>query len=163
MIKYRKFYDEPIEQFSDAGNKTERVIKMSDPNGSIYEIKESDEIIDIQAHINSFRDSCDINLLVARFKGGDISAININKSLSGGDISNIPQNVHELNDRIRSGNEIFESMPDDIKTKFNNASDFYNAIGSEQFIKALQNYETITHNNEQIATETQPSNTENSN
>lgn len=134
-MKYRKFCDDEFINESNPGERFEHPVEMVDVNGSEYDIKYSDSVIDLQEYINSFADSVDINLIIDRFTKGDISAIPGVAVVSDDgedivDITHLPENPHELHERVVTGNEIFDNLPNDVKALYNSPDDFFNSINS---------------------------------
>lgn len=150
MIKYRKFYDDDFNNITDPGKKYKIEYEMSDPDGSEYDIRPTKNPTDIQELINSYRDSCDIELLISRFTAGDVNAIRPLSAVPDADITNIPENIHELNDRVMAADNVWNSLPENIKANFSDIDDFYNSVGSDKFINAFTNVEKIEVPTEQV-------------
>lgn len=134
-MKYRKYFDDEFINESNPGECFEHPVEMVDVNGNEYDIKYSDTVIDLQEYINSFADSVDINVIIDRFTKGDISAIPGVAVISDDgqnivDITDMPENPHELHERVIKGYEIFDNLPDDVKAMYNSPDDFFNSINS---------------------------------
>lgn len=141
----RKFRLDPFDDFmvySEKGKPVRFDYEMVDPNGSEFEIKRKEQPFDIQEHINSFRDSCDINLLIARFTNGDKTAIPIVDSDCFNDISELPQDIHTIHKQIVDANTLFDELPAEVKAKFDSIDDFYSSVGTDKFTKAFINDNT---------------------
>lgn len=141
MIKYRKFYDDEFINVSDSGNRTFHPVVMVDPNGSEFDIKYSDDVVDIQDQIDSFKDSTDINLIVDRFTNGDLNAIGSIGVLdpeekSVVDLTILPEDVHTLMGSTNSAIGFYESLPNDIKSKYPTADDFYDNFDWNSYMAA---------------------------
>lgn len=144
MIKFRKFYDDEFNNISDAGKPTFHRVIMADPNGSEYDIKYSDDVVDIQEEIDSFKDSTDINLIVQRFTNGDLNAIgnfgvfdHENKSIV--DMSVLPEDVHSLHYSADASSKFFGLLPAEIRSKYASVDDFYNSADFDKVMAALIN------------------------
>lgn len=147
-MKFRKFYDDNFNIVSNPGRKTEKIIELADPNGSEFEIKYSDNYIDIQERINSFRDSVDINILVARFKAGDLSAIP--SPINGDskniiDISEFPDNPQEAFEKARAMDTLLSSIPENDRNNINNADDILRYIYNN-----LKDDEKLNNDNKEV-------------
>ena len=70
-------------------------------------------------YIQSNRDSCDINLLVARFANGDVDALSKVQGAYG-DFTQFPKTYAELLNRVNQGRLMFDDLPLDIRDKYNN-------------------------------------------
>lgn len=139
MIKYRKFYDDEFINISDPGNRTFHPVVMADPDGSEYDIKYSDDVVDIQDQIDSFKDSTDINLIVERFTSGDLNAIgNLGvldpEDKSVVDLTVLPEDVHTLHNNIEASEKFYSSLSDEIKSKYPTPDDFYNYFDGSQIM-----------------------------
>lgn len=69
-------------------------------------------------YIQSNRDSCDINLLVARFSNGDVDALSKVQGAFG-DFTQFPKTYAELLNRVNQGRLMFDELPLDIREKYN--------------------------------------------
>lgn len=88
-------------------------------------------------YIQSFRDSCDINVLIRRYQQGDTAAL-----LSGntfyGDVTEMPKSFAEMLQVSLDCETFFNKLPADEKAKFdNNFSKFLSSFGSPEFLHAL--------------------------
>ena len=93
---------------------------------------------DLQQYIDSFKDSCDINLMVQRFIAGDETALR-NGNPVFMDLLGAPKTLAEayaLNFRAEAA---FENLPADVKNQFgNNFYQFLSEAGSEKWYSALK-------------------------
>lgn len=102
-----------------------------------YELEMSREVKPIYQEIQSFRDSCDIKKLVARYTAGEVDALNQVQGFYG-DLTNVPTNVFEffaLEERISDN---FNKLPTDIKERFDNSYINYTLVANrdpETFFK----------------------------
>lgn len=87
----------------------------------------------LYAYINSFADSVDINVLLARFTNGDKEALN-QRAGSYIDISNIPTNLNEYLEFQRSTEALYNTLPAEVKAKFgNNLLQFISQVGEPEW------------------------------
>lgn len=94
----------------------------------------------LQDYINSFRESCDINNLVAKYQRGEILDFNF---VQGAyiDASNMPTNYAEMVNFVKEGNEVFDSLPSELKEQFNNnAVEFFMQYGNDEFITKVSKF-----------------------
>lgn len=99
------------------------------PNGLIR-LTESDRI-NIKDEINSYKDSCDLSILVDRIYRGDTSLLGNPDSLYYGDASRFPQDFRSLLDLVDTGKLLFEELPEEEREKYADFADFVNNFVSE--------------------------------
>lgn len=88
---------------------------------------------DIYAEIQSYKDSTDINYILARYARGDVSALS---KIQGtyGDFTQIPTTLAELSQRVIDAENIFYQLPIEKRAEFNHSpSEFFAQFGSEKF------------------------------
>lgn len=89
--------------------------------------------IDVYEQIQSFKESCDIKTILARFAAGDESALN-RKLPYFGDFSQMPTSLAGYLQLLADAENTFAQLPADIRSNFNNSpSEFFAAIGSPDF------------------------------
>lgn len=89
--------------------------------------------IDVFEQIQSFKESCDIKTILARFAAGDESALN-RKLPYFGDFSQMPTSLAGYLQLLADAENTFAQLPADIRSNFNNSpSEFFAAIGTDQF------------------------------
>lgn len=88
-------------------------------------------------YIQSFKDSCDINVLIRRFQQGDTSALLSGNSFYG-DVTEMPKTFADMLQVSLDCEQFFNKLPADEKAKFdNNFAKFISAFGSDEFLAAL--------------------------
>lgn len=134
-MKFDTKYRKPIRFYSKAGEGT--AIEYA------YEIKEGIKKLipigkkDVQSEIDSYRESCDINVIVARFMAGDTEALNQVKGFYA-DMKSMPKTYAEWFERYQECENMFNALPADVKEKFNGSvTEFWSDFGSEHWIDAL--------------------------
>ena len=89
--------------------------------------------VDTYEYIQSWRDSCDIKVILERFQNGDVTALQRQTPLYG-DFTQAPQTLAEHLQLLRDAEESFRNLPLDIRSQFNhNPAEFYASIGSDRF------------------------------
>lgn len=87
----------------------------------------------LDAIIQSNKDSGNIALLVAKYNAGDTDALNNVKGVYG-DFRNMPTTYAQMVARLNECRQLFEALPVDIKEQFDNNPDvFWSEYGSERF------------------------------
>lgn len=93
---------------------------------------------DLQQYIDSFKDSCDISVMVQRFLAGDETALR-NGNPVFMDLLGAPKNLAEAYALNFRAQKAFENLPADIKNKFdNNFYRFLSEAGSDSWFNALK-------------------------
>lgn len=86
------------------------------------------------------RDSVDLKKIFERYKAGDENALDVVNGFYL-DTVNMPRNMAELYDAVSNAQNVFDSMPTEIKEHYNNnAATFYKAYGSETFDNFMNDY-----------------------
>jgi len=118
-MKFRTQYDR-LEINTKAGNAFRPDRKgVLDSKGNIV-VKEKGTPINQYAYINSFADSCDINVLVARFRAGDQTALN-QRAGAYLDISAIPDNFNDVYAMHYQLEQYFNTLPASVRATFDNS------------------------------------------
>lgn len=102
-----------------------------DKYGNLVVEKKGDK--NLYAEINSWADSVDINVLLARFANGDKNAL-IQRAADFIDITNIPTNIADMLNLVNDGKKFFDSLPIDVKKAFdNNFNKFITSVDSQEW------------------------------
>lgn len=87
--------------------------------------------------IQSYAESCDLNVILNRFLNGDIEALN-KTSGSFIDTTVFPKTYAEFLQKQLDAKLAFDKLPVDIKSKFgNDVNQFFASAGTEEFYKKL--------------------------
>lgn len=87
----------------------------------------------LDAIIQSNKDTGNVALLVAKYNAGDTEALNNVRGVYG-DFRNMPTTYAEMVSRLNECRALFEALPVDIKEQFDNNPDvFWSEYGSERF------------------------------
>ena len=96
--------------------------------------------VDVYAKIQSYKDSCDIHVILERFVNGDESALSAN-SPSFGDFTQFPTTYAEVLQRQHDAEQIFMDLPVDVRAEFkHSASEFFTSIGTDKFNAVMDKY-----------------------
>lgn len=74
----------------------------------------------LYASIQSHKDSCDIHVLLARYANGDVNALSRVQGVFA-DITEMPKTYAELLNAVMRGEELFNSLPVEIRAKFDHS------------------------------------------
>lgn len=109
---------------------------------------------DIQAEIDSFSASQDINNIITRFVNGDMSAVNPNSGTYG-DFTDVPTTYAELFSRVQQCKNVFDKMPVELRDKFDNSYEkFWTDFGTDSFNIIFEEYNSKFGNSERISEST---------
>lgn len=87
----------------------------------------------LDAIIQSNKDTGNVALLVAKYNAGDDEALNRVRGVYG-DFRNMPTTYAEMVSRLNECRSLFEALPVDIKEQFDNNPDvFWSEYGTERF------------------------------
>ena len=96
--------------------------------------------VDVYGKIQTYKESCDINVILERFVNGDDSALNANTP-SFGDFTEYPTTYAQVLQRQHDAEEMFMSLPVEVRAEFNHSADeFFTSIGSEKFNGVYDKY-----------------------
>lgn len=122
-------------QPSNAGNRMEpHYIEVYDENG--HPSLRQDGETDTYAQIQSYKNDCDIHVLLARYAAGDTSVMR-----SGGvymDATQLPSSMHEFFNLMTEQREKFNQLPLEVREKFGHSFEQW-AIqaGSPEWIEKM--------------------------
>lgn len=82
----------------------------------------------------------DLDMIIKRARSGDLSVLNVRQAHYG-DISNMPDNLNDLNNLYHSIDSNFGSLPKEIKSLFGNDIEvFSKAVASGSYQETINNY-----------------------
>lgn len=88
--------------------------------------------IDLYERIQSFKDECNLELIVARCTAsGDFSPLQRVQGFYA-DVTGMPKNLAEVYSSVNTAQRIFSELPQDVASKFANFEDFLSSIGDEK-------------------------------
>ena len=87
--------------------------------------------------IQSYADSVNIHVLLARFMNGDKESL-MQRAGAYIDVSSLPTNINEFIDLARNAENLFNTLPIEVKEKFNNnLMEFVSTIGDKEWIEKM--------------------------
>lgn len=93
---------------------------------------------DFYAYINSFADSVNIHVLLARFANGDKDAL-LQRAGAFIDLSAMPTDINGFVELYHNGQAYFDSLQPEIKEKFNNNMiEFISKIGTKEWSEIMK-------------------------
>lgn len=92
---------------------------------------------DIYQDIQSYKEECSIENIIARAAAGDLNALNRTQGFYA-DITESPKDLAEAQRNILKLSNTFDALPAEIRAKFDNSKEvFINEFGSEEFAKKM--------------------------
>lgn len=92
---------------------------------------------DLYSYIQSFADSVDINILLKKFANGDDSALNQRRN-DYIDCTQFPKTYAEALNMVIEQTDYFNSLPNDIRQKFDNdVNKFIASTGTEDWLNKM--------------------------
>lgn len=143
-IKFRTAYADDTSKFiSEPGSKyLDQYAYDFDEKGEVKSssLHKTDKPLNVFEKIQADYPSTDINLLMKKFALGDSSAINVTEGVYA-DVTKMPTTFAELFNRVNKCNELFDTLPPDVKALFNNSvEEFWFEYGSDDFLKKIDEY-----------------------
>lgn len=137
MLKKDNFGDQPNKFVSESGSgiKQEYVGKLDKETGIITLVPTKKK--DLYAEIQSWKDSCDINKIVDRYRAGEIDVLNQVQGTYG-DFSTTPKDLASAYAMARDAEVQFERLPAAVKERFgNNVYMWLSSVGSDDWISKM--------------------------
>lgn len=118
-MDFRTMYDDFDTIFTAPGCADVSIYSPSvDNDGHI--VLEEIGVKNLPEYIDSFRESCDINNLVARFNAGDVSALSRSQGAFF-DATLLPHTYAEMLNTVINAEQTFNSLPLEVREKFDNS------------------------------------------
>lgn len=93
--------------------------------------------IDLYSQIQSWRDECDINILMAKFTNGDRTAL-MQRVGAYLDLTQIPDNFNDMLNLTTQASSVFDSLPVEVKEVFgNNVNNFLANSKTKEFAEIM--------------------------
>lgn len=136
-MEFRTQYDKSPDVASNPGSmiKEDRAPEL-DKYGNKRIVRKGE--LDFYSYIQSWRDTCDINILMAKFVNGDKTAL-MQKVGAYLDISEIPDNFNDMLNLTTKAQLVFDQLPIEIKQQFgNNLNNFLSNTKSDEFKEIMK-------------------------
>lgn len=132
-MKFRTKYDR-LQVSAEAGSPIKVKYKGAYDENGVFDLVESGKE-NLYDYIQSFKDSVDIHVILAKYMNGDQTALNRYEPLFG-DFSQLPDNLPAMLNVIEAAKDSFNQLDPALREKFgNNFLAFAGAIGSDDFNK----------------------------
>ena len=106
-----------------------------DANGRVVLEKSGEE--NFYDYIQSFRDSVDLNVILARFTNGEVDALSKAQGFYA-DVTDFPKNMAEALNRINQAEEMFKALPLETRQKFDcSFEQFLAQSGTEDWLSKM--------------------------
>lgn len=106
-----------------------------DANGRVILEKKGEE--NLYDYIQSFRDSVDLNVILARFANGDVEALNKAQGFYA-DVTDFPKNMADALNRINQAEEMFKALPLETRQKFDcSFEQFLAQSGTDEWLSKM--------------------------
>lgn len=116
---------------TNAGNGMKDTYKMHVDDNGVRELKKSGEY-NLYADIQSYKESVSIDYILSRFVNGDETALSRVQGIYG-DFTQMPTTLAELSQRVIDAENLFNSLPLDIREQYNfSASEFFAQLDSDK-------------------------------
>lgn len=127
MLKFPTVYDKTARVHCNPGNPLKTLYKPKVNDDGVLELVEAGQE-NLYDYIQSWKDSTDINVILARYANGDVDALSKVQGAYG-DFTQFPKTYAEMLNRVNQGRLLFAELPLEIREKYNH--DF------AQFIAAM--------------------------
>lgn len=126
-----RFFDNSISSNAGSDFRPVYLPKVLD-NGEIVPEYAGEE--NIQEMIQSYAESCDINIILNRVKNGETNLLNQAKGVFG-DFTKMPKTLAEFMQMQIDAERMYDGLPKEIKIKFDNDKNkFFATAGSEEWL-----------------------------
>lgn len=116
---------------SEPGSGMKPTYKMHVDEDGKRELRKSGEY-NLYAEIQSYKDSVSIDVILSRFMNGDESALSRAQGIYG-DFTEMPKTLAELQQRVIDAEDLFNSLPLEIRKEYNfSPSEFFAQLDSEK-------------------------------
>ena len=106
-----------------------------DANGRVVLEKSGEE--NLYDYIQSFRDSVDLNVILARFSNGEVDALSKAQGFYA-DVTDFPKNMADALNRINQAEEMFKALPLETRQKFDcSFEQFLAQSGTEDWLSKM--------------------------
>lgn len=116
---FRTQFDPHSRVLSNAGSRIRKLYSAKvDAEGAIALVESGEE--NLYDYIQSFKDECDINLIVQRCMSGDVDVLSKRQGVYA-DVTDFPQTYAEVLQRVIDGKNAFDDLPLETRAKFDHS------------------------------------------
>lgn len=118
-MKFRTMYDDFERVFSCSGSsEVPEYAPVFDESGVIS--LEKVGVLDLASYIDSFRESCDLNVILSRYANGDTSVLSRRQG-SYFDATQLPTSYAEMLQTVITAENEFNKLPLNVRERFDNS------------------------------------------
>lgn len=117
MLKFPTMYDKRGRFHCDSGNALKTVYKPTVRDDGVVDLEVAGQE-SLYDYIQSWKDSVDINVILARYANGDVDALSKVQGAYG-DFTQFPKTYAEILNRVNQGKLLFEDLPLALREKYN--------------------------------------------
>lgn len=129
-----KFLEKRIYNESGSGLRPTFKLMYSGKTNAL-ELKQTG-VEDFQAYIESFAAGCDLNVIINKIRNGDVGQLNQTTGIYG-DFTQMPQTLAEVLQIRLDAENMYNNLPDDVRSGFNGIEEFTQEAGSIDWLKKL--------------------------
>ena len=116
---FRTQFDPHPRVLSNSGSRIRKLYSAKvDAEGAIDLVESGEE--NLYDYIQSFKDECDINLIVQRCMSGDVDVLSKRQGVYV-DVTEFPQTYAEVLQRVIDGKNAFDDLPLETRAKFDHS------------------------------------------
>lgn len=134
--QFTRRYEEPVRFHTEVGSREAITYQPVYDKRGVWHLEETGKE-NRYLEIQSYADSCDINVIMARYRNGETDVL---QQIQGtyGDFSNVPTNYAELMNAKLQAEQLFMSLAADVREKYNNSVEQFMAeIGTKEGMEKL--------------------------
>lgn len=136
-MRFRNQFDEHIHFYAKPGNSHEPEYGLSIDDNGVKDVRKKKTTKDWYKLIQSSADSVNIHVILKRFQQGDVNALS-RRVGEYFDATQFPTSLAEFQQQLIDGENLFNSLPVDIRAKFNHSvSEFIASIGSPEWMDIM--------------------------
>lgn len=136
---FRSYYDSLFahkRQFTCHGSRKKQEYQPVYDRAGVWHLEPTRET-DLYLEIQSFAASCDINVIMARYRNGETDVLQRIQGVYG-DFANIPTNYADLMNAKIQAESLFAGLAADVRAKYNNSVEQFMAeIGTKSGLEKL--------------------------
>lgn len=119
MMKFRTMYDDFDRVPSNPGNAEEIEYSPVIGDDGVLSLEAVGKI-DVRAEIDSYRESCDLNVIISRFNNGDVDVLSRTQG-SYFDAVDLPHTFADMLNTINTAETEFLKLPLAVRERFDNS------------------------------------------